>query len=148
MTVIVLFSSLIVYRFEFHRFINQGPAVPKKHAVCRDLVLLLLCIPIRIYLFSVDEPTNGSGRICFKAGAIEVNPIPQRVSLAFIAGNHRKPLGEANDGQTASVLDKFKWRRIHCDLTHKAARSGQFYFLQGHLVHTRRNDLKKCQIKF
>ena len=103
---------------------------------------------IRIYLFSVDEPTNGSGRICFKAGAIEVNPIPQRVSLAFIAGNHRKPLREANDGQTASVLNKFKWRRIHCDLTHKAARSGQFYFLQGHLVHTRRNDLKKCQVKF
>ena len=41
MTVIVLFSSLIVYRFEFHRFINQGPAVPKKHAVYGPCVVAM-----------------------------------------------------------------------------------------------------------
>ena len=93
------------------------------------LLLAILAHPNDAYLFAIYKPANISGRKRIIAGAIEINPVPQVVGMAFIAGNHREPLRKANYGQTASVLDKFKWWRIHGDLTHKVARCGQFYFL-------------------
>ena len=74
------------------------------------------------YLFAVDEPTDGSGRVGVVARAIEHYLVAQLVVVAFIARDHREAFGQTYHGEAASVLHKLKGRRIHGDLADKVAR--------------------------